>query len=201
MNPFSLLFTSLEPPEVYENEGNNIMRVFGIVISLPPPDSEVYRNYLKCNNFCLFRRSCTEALRGYEIDPKEISRMASACWDLASKDFKTFFTKYSKAIFKGRKSKVIKIKDPYVYNAECSKRRKPRGPNRKKPSKMEIRSKEAIRELSVGQEAIMSQRYQDEIINFEIIDSSPAELSSSSYPHYINNAKRGEEIVPLSYNF
>ncbi|CAB4444159.1 unnamed protein product [Rhizophagus irregularis] len=55
--------------------------------------------------------------------------------------------------------------------------------------------KEAIDELSVGQESLMSKRYQEDISNFEIIDTSPpSELPSSSYSFYINEARRAEEI-------
>ncbi|CAB4389823.1 unnamed protein product [Rhizophagus irregularis] len=187
--------SSVQPPEVYEINGIKFMKILGIVISLPPPESEVYKEYLKCNNFCLFRKSCTEALKGYDIDPKEISRIAADCWEVADKNFKTFFTKYANAIFKDRKTQVIKIKNPYVYNAERITKRRTRKPNKKKPSKMEIRSKEAIDELSVGQESLMSKRYQEDISNFEIIDTSPpSELPSSSYSSYINEAKRAEEI-------
>lgn len=189
MNPFS----SVQPPEVFEANGIKYMRVFGIVITLPPPESDVYKEYLKCNSFCIFRKSCTEAFKEYEIDPKEISRIAADFWRVADKEFKTFFEKYANAILKNRKSKVIKIKDPYVYNAERITKR--RGPNKKKPSKKELRSKEKIDELSVGQEAFMSKRYQEEIDNFEPIDTSPQpELHSSSYSFYFNETRRAEDI-------
>jgi hypothetical protein len=190
-------FSSVDPPEVFEINGIKFMKILGIVISLPPPDSDVYKDYLKCNNFCLFRVSCTEALKDYGIDPKEISRLAAACWSVASKDFKSFFTEYSRAIFGDSKPKVIKIRN-YVHNAERNKR-KSRGPNKKKPSKTEILTKEAIEELSVGQENIMGKCYQDEIDNFEIVGTSATsnELPSSSYSWYINDAKRAEEITPV----
>ncbi|GBC05547.1 hypothetical protein RclHR1_06290002 [Rhizophagus clarus] len=191
MIPLSPLLTSPDAPELFEIGGNNAMKVFGIVITLPPPDSDTYKNYFKCNNFCIFRILCTEALREYDIDPKEISCMAADCWNRSSKDFKAFFTEYSKAIFNVRKSKVIRIKDPYVYNAGTTKR-KPRAQNRKKPSKTEIQSKEAIKELYVGQEDITMQRCQDEINNFEIIRSPQVEFSSfPAYSYYTNDVKTG----------
>src|SRR5438477_11652449 len=68
--PLVSLCTSSEPPILIEVDGTKHMKILGVIISLPPPDSEVYKEYLKCNNFCLFRRSCTAALKEFDIDPK-----------------------------------------------------------------------------------------------------------------------------------
>ncbi|CAB5197496.1 unnamed protein product [Rhizophagus irregularis] len=56
-------FSSVQPPEVYEVNGIKFMRILGIVITLPPPESEVYKEYLKCNNFAYFENHAPKRLK------------------------------------------------------------------------------------------------------------------------------------------